>query len=54
MQCFFVSRDYLQAVSSTVVDRHGRPFRDRMFTRGARALVFYYWKKSTFGGTARR
>ena len=30
MQCFFVSKDYLLAVSSTAVDRHGQPFRDSM------------------------
>ena len=28
MQCLFVSKDYLLAVSSTAVDRHGQPFRD--------------------------
>ena len=30
MHCFFVSKDYLLAVSSTAVDRHGQPFRDSM------------------------
>ena len=28
MHCVFVSKDYLLAVSSTAVDRHGQPFRD--------------------------
>ena len=43
MQCFFVSKDYLLAVSSTVVDRHGQPWRD-----STKCIVFSFQKTTSW------